>query len=74
MKLCIFQLQLTMARKEIGISELSRISGISQPSVSRYVRGKSNPSLKQIGKIAKALEVDVCDIVEKKDTKKEQTR
>ena len=74
MKLCIFQLQLTMARKEIGISELAKISGIPQPSVSRYVRGKSNPPLKQLGKIAKALEVDVCDIVEKTVTKKEQTQ
>lgn len=48
----------------ITMSELSRKSGIPQPSLSRYAAGKSDITLKQLSRIATALGVGLEKIVE----------
>lgn len=45
-------------------SKLSRQTKIDTANLSRYKSGQCNPSLKNIGKTAKALGIDAADIIE----------
>lgn len=67
------KLQLLMAKKEMNASDLAKKGHISNSALYKYVKGTLNPSIKQIGKIANALEVDVTEIIGD-ETKKEQTQ
>jgi len=51
-------------QRQVTISELSRKSGIPQPSLSRYASGKSDITLKQLSRIALALGTGLEKIVE----------
>ena len=51
-------------QRQMTMSELSGKSGIPQPSLSRYARGKSDITLKQLSRIALALGVGLEKIVE----------
>lgn len=51
-----------MQRKFITQEELSEKTGISQPTLSNYVRGSNIPSFYAVDKIAKALECSVDDL------------
>ena len=55
----IFRTNMKEMREEGGISqqELSQLTGIKQPQLSELERGKTNPQLATIAKIAEALEV-----------------
>lgn len=64
MKFNIYKFCTIMAEKEITLSELSRLTKIDTANLSRYKSGQRNPGLKNIGKIAKALKIDVSDITE----------
>ena len=48
-------LERIMYHKGISQVELSEMTGISQTTISRYVSGRSNPSYRNLDKIAKAL-------------------
>lgn len=56
------KLEIMLARKMINKRELSEISGITTRSITRCTRQEVTPLL--VGKIAKALEVDVLEIIE----------
>lgn len=71
MKLDSKKLQLTMARKELGVRELAKKVGMSAASVSKYTRGLTQPSIKALGKMANTLGVDVTEIIQ---DEKEQTQ
>lgn len=71
MKLNSTKLRNIMAKKELGVCELANKAGVSTASVSKYIRGLVAPSIKSMGKIANALDIDVEEIIEKE---KEQTR
>ena len=45
-------------------SDLADSAGISRISISKYFSGKRHPSPKTIGKIAKALNVPVTDLID----------
>ncbi|MCC8196249.1 MAG: helix-turn-helix transcriptional regulator [Ruminococcus sp.] len=57
-------LQIAMANACMNKGELAEAAGISRISIGKYFSGKRNPSTKTIGKIAKALDVPVTDIIE----------
>ena len=67
MKLDRLKLQLAMANACITISELSEQSKVSRPALTRFSTGKTNPKPATIGKIAKALNVKVEDLIERGD-------
>ena len=64
MKVNIQKLQIAMANACMNKTELADSVGISKITVSTYLSGKRNPSLKTVGKIAKALNVPVTEIIE----------
>lgn len=59
-----FTRNLKAYRNGISINELAKITGIPQPTLNRYQQGKSEPTLTNLVKIAKALEITVNDLIE----------
>ena len=57
------KLDLLMAVQCLTAEQLTKITGVSQPSISRLRKGTQKPRPATIGKIAKALGVDVLDII-----------
>ena len=52
-------------KKNIGIRELDRISGISHTIIINIESGKSkNPTIDTVKKLAKALDVSIDELVE----------
>lgn len=64
MKVNFRNLQIAMANACMNKGELAESANISRVSISKYFSGKRSPSPKTIGKIAKALNVPVTDIIE----------
>ena len=56
-------LELAMARKCVSIKNLSTLTGISIYSLTKLKNGTQKGRIKTIGLIAKALEVDVTEII-----------
>ena len=52
-----FALQPRLSRSGMTLTELSRRTGIPQPSLSRYANGRCDITLRQLGRIAAALKV-----------------
>lgn len=63
MKLNLEKIQLLQARKCLNTIELTEITGLSRASISRALNGKTEPNPKTVGLIAKALGVDVAEII-----------
>ncbi len=63
MKLDKKKLQLAMARKELNNTTLAKVTGMTPATVGNMLRG-CDMSLPTVGKVAKALEVDVTEIIE----------
>lgn len=63
MKIDKNKLELAMARKCISAEELGSITGISPITITRIRNGLQMGRAKTIGLIAKALEVDVTEII-----------
>lgn len=59
------KLQLLMAKQEMNVSDLARKGNVSHSSLYKYIKGTLNPSIKQIGKIANALNVEVEELIQK---------
>ncbi len=64
MKVDFQKLQIAMANACMNKGDLAVAAGISRISVSKYFSGQRRPSPKTIGRIAKALNVSVTDIIE----------
>lgn len=64
MKLNARKLDLAMAKACITTTELCEVSGVSRPSFAKIRTGRRNPKPATIGKIAKALNCDVEDLLE----------
>ena len=56
--------------KERGLTlkAFSEMSGISQPNLSNYINVNISPTLDTLGKIAKALNVEIQDLFPPKDS------
>lgn len=59
-----FRLIEKMADRCVDQSYLSQLSGISQPSISNYIYGKSLPTAYVLNKLAKALHCSAADLVD----------
>ena len=64
MRISKTKLQIAMARKLFNAPDLAKEAGISYAEVSYLLSGKRNPTIKTVGKIAKALNIDVTEILE----------
>ena len=64
MKLNNHSLQILMAEKIITVKELADKAGLSRVFIGSCVAGTANPKPATIGKIAKALNVPVQEIIE----------
>lgn len=67
MKLDYKKVDLILARKQMMIKELSQLSGIAESALVKIKKGKQIPRPATIGKIAKALDVDVTELIEQED-------
>ncbi|KEZ88516.1 plasmid maintenance system antidote protein [Clostridium sulfidigenes] len=63
LKLDIFKLRLSQARACLSVEELATKAEIARISLSRILNGESNATPKTIGKLAKALDVDVTELL-----------
>ncbi len=64
MKICKNKIDIAMANCCISISELAEQSKVSRSSIGRFINGKTEPKPVTVGKIAKALNCKVEDIIE----------
>ena len=64
MKIDKMKLDLAMANKVYSAKELSQKCGVSQVTIVRITKGVQEARPETIGKIAKALDVPVTDIIE----------
>lgn len=64
MKINNNKLEIAMGNALIGTKKLSEMTGINQETIARIKNGHQNPRPMTIGKIAKALNVNVEDLME----------
>jgi len=67
MKLDAKKLNYEMAKACFNVKELSEKSGVSKQTLVAARGGRRNPKPSTIGKIAKALDVNIENIIEKGD-------
>lgn len=51
------------ARACLSVNELADKSGLGRATVSKIINGAATPSIKSVGLLAKALSVDVTEII-----------
>ncbi len=64
MNIDVKQFTIALANAEMNTADLARCTGISLNSIRAYVNKKRKPTTKAMGKIAKALNVDVTELLE----------
>lgn len=64
MKINKQKLQVAMANACLSMDDLVALAEVSRVSISKYLSGKRQPKPKTVGKIAKALNVPVTEIIE----------
>lgn len=64
MKINKTKLTLAMANACVSINDIAKKSKVSRVSIGRFLSGKTEPKPATIGKIAKALNVKVEDLIE----------
>lgn len=64
MKVDINKVKLAQANECLSVNELVKKTGLGRATVSKTINGMSRPSVKTLGLIAKALNVNVEDIIE----------
>lgn len=65
MKLDVEKLKIFQAQNCLENKELAEKTGISITSLQRIKNGSTNPRLITIGKLARALSVEVTELIEK---------
>lgn len=58
------KLQIAMANACLNMDDLAILADVSRVSISKYLSGLRNPQPKTIGKIAKALNVPVENLID----------
>lgn len=64
MQISVQKVQIAMAHACMGVDDLANASGVSRMSIGQYLSGKREPRPKTAGRIARALGVDVTDIID----------
>ena len=67
MKISNKKLEIAMANAMVNYKQLSNKVGMTQESFVRIKKGRQNPRPATVGKIAKALNVSVEDLIEQKE-------
>ena len=68
MKINKQKLQLAMANACLNMDDLAALAEVSRVSISKYLSGLRNPKPKTIGKIAKALNVPVENLIDMEES------
>lgn len=63
MNVDVNKIRIAQANECLSVNELVEKTGLGRTTVSKIINGCSAPSLKSIGLIAKALNVDVKDLL-----------
>lgn len=63
MKVDLQKIKIEQARQCLSVVELSKETGLVRTTISNVLNGKISPTPKTLGLIAKALKVDVEDII-----------
>lgn len=58
-----FQLKRVMSERGINITELAKLTGITNANISNMIHGKTSPNLDTIERIANALGVDAWELL-----------
>lgn len=64
MKLDVKKMQIYMLRNCWSVADLQRKAGLANTTIYKIIHGRNNASSATIGKIAKALNVDVTEVIE----------
>ena len=64
MILNIKKFDIALAKAEMNTADLARATGYSLNTIREYANKKRNPTTKAAGKIARALGVDVTEIID----------
>jgi transcriptional regulator with XRE-family HTH domain len=67
MKLNLKKFEIVIARNCMSIKKLSKKSGVQEATISKIKNNKQKASIVTIGKLAKALDVDVLEIVDQEN-------
>lgn len=62
------RMKLMLESKGMSQSVLARKSGITEVSISRYIKGDRVPNVKALKRIAEALECSVSDLLEEEES------
>ncbi|MFL0194814.1 helix-turn-helix domain-containing protein [Clostridium sp. WILCCON 0269] len=63
MNLDLKKFKVAQAKSCLSVNELAEKSGLGRATVSKIINGASTPSIKSVGLLAKALNVDVTEII-----------
>lgn len=63
MNLDLKKFETAQARACLSVNELAEKSGLGRSTVSKIINGVATPSVKSVGLLAKALNVDVTEII-----------
>lgn len=63
MNLDLRKLKIAQAKACLSVNELAEKSGLKRTTVSKITNGITAPSVKSVGLLAKALNVDVTEII-----------
>ena len=63
MELDVKKLRLAMATKCLTVKGLARAAGVSEGAVNLWLNHGTRPRLDTIGKLARALDADIYDLV-----------
>lgn len=67
-------LKIARARACLSVAELSKISGVAIATIESYESGRRHPYPITLGRLARALEIDVLDLVEEGDERRPKDR
>ena len=62
MQIDVKALRRAMAAKGYTVASLARAAGISHIVINKWLRRETHPRMDTLGKVAKALDVDIYDI------------
>ena len=63
MNINVNKMRIAQANECLSVNELVKKSGLGRATVSNIINGSSNPSMKSLGLIAKALNVEVVELL-----------
>lgn len=67
-----FQLKRVMSERGVNITELSKMTGITNANISNMIHGKTSPNLDTIERIANALDVESWELL--RDVEQDENR